>query len=211
LTDSFDTGLVTRKGQCYILPYSSFVGFALSSENPDWPTGDRPVGSGAGAWRNASDFDRDIISWIESLVFSMSTEITQRMLSVFMPDIINVDYLDLCGKRAANVSLLRSRVCTENVTDKLCEAVNSVSLFDVVANLDIPCNLLQRRRYRDFSFIFYGQQYQSAISTTFYGPLGVLPVTGDHFCRHLCSLAFWNGFSMWMPRTRPNLISALCG
>jgi hypothetical protein len=39
------------------------------------------------------------------------------MLSVFMPDIINVDYLDL-WQASANVSL-PARVCTENVGQAL--------------------------------------------------------------------------------------------
>jgi hypothetical protein len=106
LTDSFDTGLVTRKGQCYILPYSSFVGFALSSENPDcqiW-------GPTSWVWRQHGEMqrlDRDIISWIESLVFSLYRDYAANV-SVFMPDIIN-GLPGLSGKRV-NVSSA-PRVC----------------------------------------------------------------------------------------------------
>jgi hypothetical protein len=53
----------------------------------------------------------------------------------------------------------------------------------------------------------------SAIPTTFYGgPLGALPVTGDHFSAvTLCSLAPLERFLNVDAADRPNLISPLVG
>jgi hypothetical protein len=76
-------------------------------------------------------FDRDIISWIESPGLLTSTEITQRMLSVFMPDIINADYLDLVRQARAPCFVAPPEFVIENVTDKLF-AVNSVSLLTLL-------------------------------------------------------------------------------
>jgi hypothetical protein len=61
--------------------------------------------------------------------------------------------------------------------------LSTVSLFDVVANLD-SLHLLQRRRYH-FSFYFTDSSTTKATQRTFYGPLGVLPVRATFFCRHL--------------------------
>jgi hypothetical protein len=62
------------------------------------------------------------------------------MMSISGLDIFNADYTwTWCGKRERPMFRLpATRVCTGKVTDKLCEAINSVSLLDVVANLDIP-------------------------------------------------------------------------
>jgi hypothetical protein len=220
LTESFDTGLVTLETDnaifYSILPLSAF---AFSSENPGLANSGTEQLALAPEWRNTSDFDRDIIAWIESPGLLTREEVGSRMLSTYVPDICTADYLDLVRKaRAANATSLAcdSEFVLENVTDKLCEAINSVSLLTVVANMDIPLQLcysaddtvVSSRVYTDNSIDIFG----NADVKLYTGPLGVLPVTGDHAdAVILCSVAPLERFLNVESADRSNLISPLTG
>jgi hypothetical protein len=219
LTESFDTGLVSLETDNAIF-YSilPFLGFAYSSENPGLANSGTNQLALASEWRNTSNFDRDIIAWVESPGVLTGGEVAQRMLSVFVPDILNADYLDLVRQaRAANVSFAcSSEFVLENVTDKLCEAINSVSLLDVVADMDIPLQLcysagdtvISSAIYTDSSINVFG----NPDVTLYAGPLGLLPVSGDHFSAvTLCSVAPLERFLDLDDPDRPNLISPLMG
>jgi hypothetical protein len=143
LTESFDTGLVgldTDNALFYsMLPYRAF---AFSSENPGLANSGTEQLALAPEWRVPGDFDSNIISWLESPGNLTRDEVGQRMLAIDVPDIFNADYLDLVRQaRGANItsSACRSEFVLENVTDKLCEASNSGTLLNVVANLTFRC------------------------------------------------------------------------
>jgi hypothetical protein len=92
-------------------------------------------------WRVLGDFDSNIISWFDSPGFLTNNEIGQRMFAINPTDIVDADYLDLLRQaRVANVSFAcEPEFVLENVTDKLCEASNSGTLLNVVANLTFRC------------------------------------------------------------------------
>jgi hypothetical protein len=195
--------------------------FAFSSENPGLANSGTEQWALAPEWRNTSDFDRDIISWVESPDPLTGEEVGSRMLPINVSDIFNADYLDLVRQaRAANAP---SRACDsefvlEGVTDKLCEAINSVSLLDVVANMDIPLQLcysendsvISPRVYLDSDINVFG----NANVTKFSGisPLGVAALTRDHTSATiLCSVAPLDLFVDVESADRSNLISLLIG
>jgi WD40 repeat protein len=219
LTESFDTGLITMETDnaifYYVLP---FIGVTYSSEIPGLANTGTEQLALAPEWRNASDFDRNIIAWTESPGLLTRQEIGARMLSVFVPDIFNADYLDLVRQaRAANVSFAcNSEFVVENVTDKLCETINSLSLLDVVADLDIPLQfcysaddtVVSSRVYTDVDI----NVFANPNVTLYGGPLNVLPVSGDHSSAVvLCSVAPLERFLNVDAADRPNLISPLTG
>jgi hypothetical protein len=237
LTESFDTGRVTLETEsaiyARILP---LIGFVFSSENPGLANSGTDQLALASEWRVTGDFDRDIISWFESPGLLTDEEIASRMLSIDVPSIFNADYLDLVRQaRAANVSFAcRSDFVLEGVTDKLCEAVNSVSLLDVVANMDIPLQLCYSEDDTVISFLasdtinanvtkYTGplellgsdiNYFGNANVTKFVGPFGQ-PISGDHISAViLCSMAPLVGRGSFLDIynvDRPNLISPLMG
>jgi hypothetical protein len=218
-TESFDNGLVslqTDSASYYsILP---FIAYAFSVENPGLANTGTDQQALAPEWRNATNFDRDIISWFESPGLLTSREVAQRMLPIDVTSVFNADYLALLRQaRAAGVSFAcDSEFVVVNVTDKLCEAVNSVSLLNVVADIDIPLQLCYSLNdtvvsplvYTDSSINITGNP-----NVTFYaGPLGLLPVTGDHFSAvTLCSVGPLERFLNVDAADRPNLLSPLMG
>jgi hypothetical protein len=220
LIESFDIGLVTLETDNALF-YSTlpFIGFVFSSENPGLANSGTDQLALAPEWRNTSDFDRDIISWMESPGVLTLAEISQRMLPVFVPEIFNVDYLDLLRQaRAAGVSFAcQSEFVTENVTDKLCEMINSLSLLDVVADLDIPLQLCYSTDDTVISPLVYTDSRFNAFLgnpnvTLYEGPLGLIPVAGDHAnAVTLCSVAPLERFLNVDAADRPNLISPLTG
>jgi hypothetical protein len=219
LTESLDTGLVTLETDnalfYSILP---FTGFTMSSENPGLAnTGTGQVAL-APEWMVAGDFDRNIISWMESPTPLTSEEVGFRMLPVNLPDIYNADWLDLVRQtRAAGLfSACNSDFVLENVTDKLCEATNSLSLLTVVAQMNIPLQVCysvddtvaSARVYSDMDINVFGNPN----ITKYAGPLGFLPVEGDHVAAvTLCSVAPLERFIDVESADRPNLISLLVG
>jgi hypothetical protein len=219
-TESFDTGLVTLETDnaifYSILPLS---GFAFSSGNPGLANSGTEQLALASDWRVPGNFDRDIIAWVESPGLLTREEVGSRMLSTYVPDICNADYLDLVRQaRAANATSLAcdSEFVLEGVTDKLCEAINSVSLLTVVANIDIPLQLcyseddtvVSSRVYTDSNINIFGNANVKKYS----GPLGLLPVTGDHAdAVTLCSVAPLERFLDVQSVDRSNLISPLMG
>jgi hypothetical protein len=219
--ESFDNGLVTdEKDNVLLYRMLPLNVFAFSSENPGLANSGTEQLALAPEWRNTSDFDRDIISWMESPGVLTGSQVAQHMLSVFVPDIFNVDYLDLVRQaRAANVSFAcSSEFVLENVTDKLCEAINSVSLLDVVADMDIPLQLcyseydtvISPRVYTDSDINVFG----NANVTKFSGisPLGVAALTRDHTgATILCTVAPLDLFVDVKSADRSNLISPLIG
>jgi hypothetical protein len=219
-TESFDTGLVSLEKDNAVfystLPYSAF---AFTSENPGLANTGTEQSALAPEWTVPSDFDSNIISWLESPGNLTGDEVTLRMMAINPTDIVNADYLDLVRQaRAANVSFAcNSEFVLENVTDKLCEAINSASLLNVVADYDIRLKLcyskddtvVSPRLFRDSDINVFGNPNV----TKYTGPLGVLAVSGDHSdAIYLCSVASLEflidniGFA-----DRLNLISPLMG
>jgi hypothetical protein len=197
LTESFDTGLVSLEKDNALfystLPYSAF---AFSSENPGLANSGTDQLALAPEWRVPGDFDSHIISWLESPGNLTGDEIALRMMAINPTDVVNADYLDLVRQaRAANVSFAcQSEFVLENVTDKLCEAIRSVSLMNVVANYDIPLQLcyskddtvMSPRVFMDSDVNVFGNPNV----TRYAGPLGVLGVSGDHSdAIYLCTVA----------------------
>jgi hypothetical protein len=135
-------------------------------------------------------------------------------------DIFNADYLDLVRQaRAVNVSFAcDSEFVLENVTNKLCEAINSVSLLNVVANIDISLQLcyseddtvVSSRVYSDSGVNVFG----NANVTKFSGisPLAVAALTRDHTgATILCSVTPLVKFIDVESADRSNLVSPLTG
>jgi hypothetical protein len=219
LTESFDNGLVnlaTSNAIYYsILPLIAFV---LSSENPGLANSGTEQLALAPEWRVTGDFDRDIISWLESPAPLTTEEIGLRMLSINVTDILNADYLDLVRQaRAADVSFAcDSEFVLENVTDKLCEAINSVSLLNVVASMDIPLQLCYSEDDTVISPLVYLDSdiniFGNPNVTKYEGPLGIIAVSGDHLdAVTVCSVAPMERFLDTESADRPNLISSLVG
>jgi hypothetical protein len=219
LTESFDDGLVNLEKDnalfYNILPLSAF---AFSSENPGLANSGTEQLALAPEWRVTGDFDRDVISWFESPAPLTTEEIGLRMLSINVTDILNADYLDLVRQaRAADVSFAcDSEFVLENVTDKLCEAINGASLVNVVANIDIPLQLCYSkddtvaspRVYSDSDINIFG----NANVKKYAGPLGILTVRGDHYDTvSLCSVAPMERFLDVKSADRANSISPLMG
>jgi hypothetical protein len=147
-----------------------------------------------------------------------TTEVSQRTFFVNVPSIFNAGYLDLLRQaRAANVSFgCESEFVVENVTDKLCEDVNSAGLLDIIADLDIPLQLCYSLDDTVISpFVFTDSSvnvFGNPNVTVYAGPLGLLPVTGDHFAAvTLRSVAPLERFLNVEAADRPNLISSLTG
>jgi hypothetical protein len=220
LTESFDTGLVSlEKDNALFYSTLPFSAFAFSSENPGLANSGTDQLALAPEWRVPSDFDSNIISWLENPGVLTSDEVASRMMPIDVPDIFNADYLDLVRQaRAANVtsSACDSEFVLENVTDKLCEAIKSVSLLNAVANMDIPLRLCYSesdtvaspRLFTDSDVNVFGNpnvtKYQGL------GVLGVRPVTGDHIGATIsCSIAPLERFLNVDSADRPNLISTL--
>jgi hypothetical protein len=216
IVESFDTGIITMatvsRIYYYILPYIACV----LSTNPGLANFGTDQLALAPEWRNSSNFDRDIISWLESPGLLTSGEIAQRMLPISVPSILNADYLGLLRQaRAAGVSYAcGSEFVVEGATDKICEAINSASLLDYVANIDIPLQLcyspddtvISAAVYSDAAINVFGNPNV----TPYPGPLGLLPVTGDHLAAvALCSVAPLERFLDVESADRPNLISPL--
>jgi hypothetical protein len=220
LTESFAAGVVsleTDNGLFYsTLPYSAF---AVSSGNPGLANSGTDQLALAPEWRVPGDFDSNIISWLESPGNLTRDEVGQRMLAIDVPDIFNADYLDLVRQaRGANItsSACKSDFVLENVTDKLCEAINSASLLNVVANYDIPLQLcysesdtvMSPRVFMDSDMNVFGNPNV----TKYAGPLDAVAVTGDHLDTiSLCSVAPLERFLDVNSADRPNLISPLMG
>jgi hypothetical protein len=220
--ESFDNGLVTsEKDNVLLYRMLPLNVFAFSSENPGLANSGTDQSALASEWRVTGNFDRDIISWIESPDPLTAEEIVPRMLPTNVPDIFNADYLDLVRKsRAAdNTSFAcNSEFVLENVTDKLCEAINSVSLLTAVANLDIPLQLcysendsvVSSRVYKDKAINVYGNANVTNFSGN--GPLGFTALTRDHTgAIILCTVAPLKEFVDVESMDRSNLISPLMG
>jgi hypothetical protein len=196
-TESFDTGLVSLEKDnaafYSTLPYSAF---AFSSENPGLANSGTEQLALAPEWTVPNDFDSNIISWLESPGNLTGDEVALRMMAINPTEILNADYLDLVRQaRAANVSFAcNSEFVLENVTDKLCEAINSGSLLNVVADYDIPLRLcyseddtvMSPRLFMDSEINVFGNPNVKK----YWGPLGVLGVSGDHSdAIYLCTVA----------------------
>jgi hypothetical protein len=202
-------------GYYSILP---FIAFVFSVENPGLANTGTDQLALAPEWRNASNFDRDIISWFKSPGLLTGEQVARRMLPIDVTSIFDADYLDLLRQaRAAGVSFAcDSEFVMENVTDKLCQAVNSVSLLDVVADIGIPLQLCYSADDTVVSPLVYTDSSINITAnpnvTLYAGPLGLLPVSGDHVAAvTLCSVAPLERFLNVDAADRPNLISPLMG
>jgi hypothetical protein len=217
-TESFDTGLVSLEKD-NVLFYSTlpFHAFAFSNESPGFANSGTQQLALAPEWRVLDDFDSNIISWLESPGNLTGDEIALRMMAINPTDVVNADYLDLVRQaRAANVSFAcKSDFVLENVTDKLCEAIRSVSLLNVVANYDIPLQLcysesdtvMSPRVFMDSNINVFGNPNVTKYPGL--GPLGVRPVTGDHNGAMIsCSIASLQTF---VDDNGADLISPLMG
>jgi hypothetical protein len=221
-TESFDTGLVSLQKDnalfYFTLPLSAF---AFSSENPGFANSGTQQLALAPEWRVLDDFDSNINSWLESPGLLTGVEVGQRMFPIDVPDIFNSDYLDLVRQaREANIasSACDSEFVLENVTDKLCEAIKSVSLLSVVANMDIPLQLcysesdtvMSPRVFMDSDINVFGNRNVTKYPGL--GPLGVRSVTGDHVSAMIfCSFAPLETFIDVNDADRSTLISPLVG
>jgi hypothetical protein len=200
LTESFDTGLVSvETNNAIFYTLLPLLAFAYSSENPGLANSGTEQLLLAPEWRVSGDFDSNIISWLDTPDFLTSEEIGLRVFAInpINPtEILNADYLDLVRQaRAANVSFAcNSEFVLENVTDKLCEAINSGSLLNVVADYDIPLRLcyseddtvMSPRLFMDSEINVFGNPNVKK----YWGPLGVLGVSGDHSdAIYLCTVA----------------------
>jgi hypothetical protein len=223
LTESFDTGLVSvETNNAIFYTLLPLLAFAYSSENPGLANSGTEQLLLAPEWRVRGDFDSNIISWLDTPDFLTSEEIGLRVFAInpINPtEILNADYLDLVRQaRAANVSFAcNSDLVLANVTDKLCEAINSGSLLNVVANYDMPLQLcyseddtvVSPRLFTDSDINVFGKNPNV---TNYPGPLGFLTVSGDHLdTLFLCSVASLETFVDLNDADRPNLISPLTG
>jgi hypothetical protein len=222
LTESFDTGLVSL-GKDNALFYFTLplIAFSLSSENRGLANSGTDQLALAAEWRVPDDFDSNIVSWLESPGLLTGVEVGQRMFPIDVPDIFNTDYLDLVRQaREANIasSACDSEFVLENVTNKLCEAIKSVSLLNVVANMDVPLQLcfseddtvMSPRVFKDSDINVF--ENPNVTKYPGLGPLGVRSVRGDHVSAMIfCSFAPLETLIDVDSADRPNLISPLVG
>jgi hypothetical protein len=220
--ESFDTGLVSLQKDnalfYFTLPLSAF---GFSSENSGLANSGTDQLALAAEWRVPGVFDSNIVSWLESPGLLAGVEVGQRMFPIDVPDIFNTDYLDLVRQaRESNVtsSACDSEFVMENVTDKLCEAIKSVSLLNVVADMDIPLQLcfseddtvMSPRIFSDSNINVFGNRNVTRYPG--FGPLGVRSVRGDHVSAMIfCSFAPLETFIDVDSADRPNLILPLMG
>jgi hypothetical protein len=217
LTESFDNGLVSLEKDnallVILLPFNAFS-YSIGINGLANSGTDQLVLSPE--WRVPGNFDRNIISWFESPSPLNTRDIGIRMLSVFPPEVINADYIDLIRQaRAANSSpACESDLVVEGLTDKIYELESSISLLNVIANLDIPLQLCYSEEDTVVSprAFLDARVFGNANVTKYPGPLGFFPVAGDHSTAIVqCAVASVEEFLDNTSEDRANLITPLMG